>query len=450
MNTEVLEDGSMAPRKKGDLYWKKYKLLEQAEEHRASKGKVKKADVFVSDILKKYHEGKDSGTSELDGNEFRRTPPTSTGRDVLCDAVIRGMRARDRFKESGTGEDILPALDKMITIFFHACGFDEATGKPIDKEEKKAARASYIEAEKAYADALISKGIERPERPHSTLDLQTSRISPNEFSTFSEHIPNNYLGQLNNGSLIATGYYEKEDAGGGLAGVSITAEHGGWKELVWASLPSEKLKEDFLIEFFRFIFDEAEKENKYKGIFMELHMLPETHDVTDILAKAGMDVHFEKNNIYEFTLDDVVKDPSLFKAAEKLSCVPLLFSWGPEKDLIEELIYNEDKAVPVAFPIPWDSYQADISEIHYNEKTKTAGLLLFTKVMEYLVMDLCYGVNAIVLAALIGSALKAAEETYEGSQKVLAPIVSESTRPLIEKMVPNAKRGEIAEAMVWF
>ncbi|GEM_PF-7032389 len=151
METGILSDGSLSPRKKGDLFWKKYKLQEQAErEHKHSRH----AELFIKSVMALYIDTMADPGEKLDGNEFKIFPPTATGWDIKRHALARAMKCRDGFKMDGGGESALAAaLSDTITAFFSARGFDEATGTLTEGTDLKAAQAVLEEKVKLFEEA---------------------------------------------------------------------------------------------------------------------------------------------------------------------------------------------------------------------------------------------------------------------------------------------------------
>ena len=137
-------------------------------------------------------------------------------------------------------------------------------------------------------------------------------------------------------------------------------------------------------------------------------------------------------------------------AAEKLSCTPLIAAGDDIKAFLEKSVTNDERMIPVSLPIPWNEYLQEISLIHANEKKNTSGMFLFSKIGDTVVFDLAYTSNAVIMASLIGNAIKIADSIFDPGQKILVPIVSEATRPLIERLVPKAHRDELLEAILWF
>ena len=161
-----------------------------------------------------------------------------------------------------------------------------------------------------------------------------------------------------------------------------------------------------------------------------------------------MDVSTVKNNIYEFTLKEIKKDRTLVAAADRILCVPLDGVNDTLADAMAEGILSGLKPVPVLYPVPWDNYRKDLSFLYLSDDS--AGMILFSEVGDSIVFDLAYSSNSVVLAGLIGTALKRARKTLSPDQKLLVPIVSEETRALAGRLVPDSRRGNNAEACIWY
>ncbi|MBR4513376.1 MAG: hypothetical protein IKO61_00610 [Lachnospiraceae bacterium] len=341
MNTGILDDGSLSSRLKGDIYWKKQKLILRAEE-----------------------------------------------------ATQRENKARAHFYS------------------------------------KFAERGSY----------------DGPGLFEENVHFSESCLSPTQISAYSELIPENYVSQIKNASLKVTVYKREEE----FAGLAITGIHSGWLEIVWVALPQDKPDGVHTKELMTHIILNAKEFGGYKGVFAELHMSPEENRMKDILSEIGMDIIEKKNNLYEFRIRDMEKTKTLLDAADRIPCVPLLFLTDREKDEIENMLYNEAGSVPVQMPVPWSSFRQDLSLVHYDSAKKTLGLMLVSQVGDSLVIDLLYGKNPMITAAILGTAIRMASDELPASQKVLVPIVLSATRPIVEKLAPDATREELVEAVFRF
>ncbi len=357
MNTGILEDGSLSSRLKGDLYWRKQKLILRAE---AGNTKVKKGTKFF--------------VSRFASDE-----------------------------EIAVGSNTIDAIEEIS---------DEEGG-----------------------NVCI---------PDSSVRITEKNVLPGSLSDYPGMIPENYMEQIENSSLKVTAY----DMDGDFLAVSITGVHSGWLEIVWVTF--KEVKVENAKKLLSYMIYTAKEKGIYRGIFAELHMAPETELMKQVLSACGMHIHERKNNLYECRMEDVVEDKTLTAAASKISCMPLLFFSEPELDEIEQIIYEEAGSVPVPLPIPWGNYRQDLSIVHYDPEKKSLGLFLVSKVGDTFVIDLMYGKNPMVTAAILGTVVKTAKEELENNQKILVPIVLEATRPLVEKLAPTATREDLVSAFVKF
>ena len=280
--------------------------------------------------------------------------------------------------------------------------------------------------------------------------MNTDRyIRPDMLEEYAFCIPKNYHEQIRNGELTAIATYDGNPENGRLFGVIVTASHQGWLEIVWAYTGKEYRLEVQTAEFLRYCIRREQKTGRYIGAFCEIHMEEATALHRDVLALCGMEMHTVKNNIYELRLSDIRHRDMLMKAAEKEECISLEEADEDILELAEETIADDERPVPVPSSIEWESYDPELSRICI-EDDEPKGVLLFSKAADYLVLELAYTVSQSALPAMIGSALSKAEELYPEDQKILVPIVGRGVGDILEKMAPDAERGEILQAVMWF
>ncbi len=457
MNTGILPDGSLTPRLKGDLYWKKQKQMFRTIGF--DKKRVNAA--LMQDLLVRYDNAVQEGIVEpITGDEFTIWPPTAVGTDISLQNKVRAMIYRNTLKKEENHE-ILPLLEDALVKYFEMKGFSEAERKPVEISDVQRLwiAADYDKAIKAYKQFLDSKsgdtaGACAEENDPETFEFSgeySEEIIPiSHLSEYLEHIPENYVGQIKDGSLKATAYYVK--TGGGepsLCGLSVIGVHMKWVELVWL-VPAGEYKNDSdkVSDLLRYIISVHRDEKCYKGLFSEIHKGIEKDTVLEALLKSGMWVFDEKNNNYEFRYKDIKRDKSLLSASEKIACKPLSLLTDDEKAKIEDVLYDSDQLIPVALPIPWNRFRQDLS-FAYSGQLGT-GLLLISEIGDTLDVELLYGSNPVITASLLGTALTGTEGQVSPEQKILVPIVVESSRQLIKRLVDGATRGDITEALVWF
>ncbi len=450
METGIKSDGSLTQRKKGDLFWKKYKLYKQSEmEH----GSSKKSDrnLFMGEVLAEYEDVFGVVSGELDGHEFSEYPPTATGREVKRAAIVRAMRKRDEMQNTEDDSNVLfSALCNAIAALFAMIGIDEKTGKRTPIEDLDALEDDFEEKRKAYEDAFFADK-ENQELKAPAKTFERKRLKPSEFKAFEEYIPGNYLGQLRNGTMMADAYYDGDVSEENFAALMLWAVHEGWKEIIWMSFDDDvKGNEEKTCELLNYVLYEAKEQGEFLGVFKEFHSEEFTGNIERGIGRLGFSVRYEKNNVYECRLSDLVEQATVMAAVARVKCSTVENTDEDTMDGVERRIASNKQPVPVSVPVPWENYRADLSFTCLNRAADEAGLLLVSEIGDSLVLDLVYGSNPIIVAALIGNAIKKAKELLPADQKVLIPIVNTGTVPLIEKMVPTATRGEIAETILWF
>ena len=366
MNIGILPDGSLSSRLKGDLYWKKQKLM------------LRSAQDLSEDNRATVH-----------------------------------FRSKFHMADEKLGKGTFDSMDDLRDA--HA----------IDASDN---------------GTLSAEG-----RPVYNPDITEQRLHPSAIADYSDQIPENYVSQIKNASLTVKTYHD----GDRFLGLTITGVHSNWVEIVWLSR-GDDVSDDEVGQLLALIVDRAYAEKKYLGVFIELHVVPETAAMEKILNTVGMQTIHVKNNLYEFTYKDIVMFDKLLLATQKLPCTPISMLSEDTKIAMEDVVYGDKGPVPVALPIPWSSYRQDLSVANYDKKLADTGLLLVSEVGDTLVVDLLYGKNPVITAALIGNAVKNAEGIVSPDQKFLVPIVLEATRPLVEKLVPNATREDLVEAFIKF
>ncbi len=461
MNIGILPDGSLSERLKGDLYWRKSNLLSCSMAEKGISVRQYNSELLVFDILSKYEEKKnENAEAEPDGLEFKPYPPTASGRDASTSGIVRAMLIRDRYlkKQAMSGSlseeesTVLEMISKAVKLFFHLNRYDVEKGEKAAGEPKREDGKEYVKIVKEYYKYIckinkteVSEENKAPESGYDFDGWKDENIPYENVDKFRKFVPENYLSQIKDGILIVTATYDRNKE---MKGVSITADHERWLEIVWLSFPEEKTDRDTAMAFFSYILERGRSAGIYLGAFMELHMVDGTEKMLPILKETGMDVAIVKNNIYEFTLKEIKWDRTILLAADRMLAVPLSGINKTIADAMAEGILEGSKPVPVLYPVPWDNYRKDLSHLFLNDES--AGMILFSEVGDSIVFDLAYSSNSMVLAGLIGAAMNRADRTLSPDQKILVPIVSEETRALATRLVPNAKRGNNAEACIWY
>ncbi len=273
-------------------------------------------------------------------------------------------------------------------------------------------------------------------------------IHAGNLDVYKSFIPENYYSQIIAGELHADVFFETKGEEEIISGVTVTADHAGWLEIVWVSINalnangfrgSDLLKHRIML---------AQKNGKYVGAFFELHVDEKDKVKPIFFDMAEMNVHLSKNNIFELSLKDIDLG-NLGKTADS-------YEYAPPGELsedtlfdLEDLMESDERPVPKEEEINWDDYLQDIS-IVCMEKGSPVGTVLISEEEDYLVVELVYSKSSKALLGMIDKAVSLAKEKYPDDRKVLIPIVGKGTKGLVERLLPKAKRGEIIEAVIRF
>lgn len=204
--------------------------------------------------------------------------------------------------------------------------------------------------------------------------------------------------------------------------------------------------------FFRFCIRyirDMHKEN-YVGVFVEVY--PDENDmedIRDVLFLVGMNVREAKSNVCEFTLSQVEGADALQKAADKMKCVALSEMAEGDLSVIDTMMQEDERPVPVPLIMDWDSYLPDIS-VFGMKKDVPCGALLFTMREDRLVAQLAYAADPVALPAMLWEAYTRAMEKYGPDQKIEVPVVVNKTEDLVERLVPKVKRDDLLEGLLLF
>ena len=274
-------------------------------------------------------------------------------------------------------------------------------------------------------------------------------IQPRKLSEYEKYIPANYHEQILNGELSAIATYDGDNDDAGLVAIMVSATHQGWFEIVWVHLSREYRSEVTAADYLRYSLRQVRRTHMFTGAFCEVQAEEERALHRDVMTLAGMELVYEKNNIYEIRMSQIRHKNTLLRAAETTKCIPLGSADKLVLEYIEEQIAADPRPIPFPTDVDWDSYDADISRICVIDD-EPAGLLLFSHAEEYLVLELAYSTSERSLPAMIGSAIKYAELKYQPDQKILIPIVGTGVADILNRMVPDVVRGNTLQAVIWF
>ncbi|MCR5098489.1 MAG: hypothetical protein K6B14_06030 [Lachnospiraceae bacterium] len=276
-----------------------------------------------------------------------------------------------------------------------------------------------------------------------------TRIAEGSIREYEDIIPRNYHGEINTGELLAMAIYEEDDS---LYGIMVTDVVDDWLYLVWFYLADPDIKMVEKASFVRYCITQAKGiyDQHLVGAFMEVYPdEEEMRDIKDVMFLVGMNVREAKSNIFEFSLSQVEGVDALKKAATKMECKSLSDMESGDLNVIENMMQEDVRPIPVPMIMDWDSYLPDISVFGIKRKVP-CGALLFSMREETLVAELAYAADPVALPAMLGAAYEKAMEIYGGDQRVTVPVVVNKTENLVEKIVPKADRADVLEGVLLF
>lgn len=279
----------------------------------------------------------------------------------------------------------------------------------------------------------------------------TEQIYSANLMDYTAYIPETYCSQIRRGELNAMVVYDELGDEKRFYAVYVTGRHNGWLEIVWMYFDDQDVCMMDRADFIRFVIrnERSRDDRELKGAFTECHMDEGGEQQQLIYILAGMETSREKNNIYEFSLSQVGQRESLAKMKKRLECRSLSECGDDELDELDAMMQEDDRITPVPLFMDWYEYAPDISKVCFKNG-KPVGAILFTTPGDHLVIELAYTADGMALPVLLANALEEAEKIYSPDTQVLVPVVVNKTSEIVEKMVPEAVRGEIVEGAVWF
>ena len=279
------------------------------------------------------------------------------------------------------------------------------------------------------------------------------RISVFDLEDHKDAIPDNYLRQIRTGELFAGQVFdlvgdEKRDAA-----VYVIGHHRQWMELSWVHFGDADALPVVKADLIRYIIriERAQADSDLKGVFFELHSdeVEDPDELRHILMMAGLYCRESMDYIYSFTLDQVKEREFLAKASGAMECITLKDADDKLLDELDNRIQCDDRPTPVGLFVDWDDYTAEDSVICVKNGRPRGALLLSMK-NDCVVIECAYVADRMALSAMLGNVLPGLEEKYGPWQQMLVPVVLRKTAEIVERLVPDAKRGRIIEGIKWF
>ncbi len=167
-----VETTALSAREKGDIYWRKLKYYLQSVREKGDQSQESRSlQMFAAELLsedttelsRKVREG----SLTINGNEFKRRPPTATGEDVykqnillvkVCAAYFRELtltaKDKDVPKEDrvlvSCLEKLIPVMEQALSVWFAAHGVSVKTGEKLSVKDMDTASGRLSAEIKKY------------------------------------------------------------------------------------------------------------------------------------------------------------------------------------------------------------------------------------------------------------------------------------------------------------
>ena len=237
--------------------------------------------------------------------------------------------------------------------------------------------------------------------------------------------------------------------------IYVTYTVDDWLELVWVKYMDQDILPQVRSYLLYYVIQMEKKRSNdtLKGVFFEIHKdeLEDPIQFKHAMMMAGFETRETLDNIYELSLGQINEKSQKFlaAAARQMKCIPVSSADDILRERLDAMIQEDSRPVPVGMYVNWDDYLEEESLICMKGDTP-CGLMLLSRKKDYIVIDCAYVADKLALAAMSGWAYFVLRKKYGDNQKILIPIVLEKTGLLVEKIAPEAVRGEILEGIKYF
>lgn len=274
--------------------------------------------------------------------------------------------------------------------------------------------------------------------------FESTTITGMSLTKYRDLIPEGYYSKLERNEFDLTVIREIQSGGSIYAGLCVSNHHSEWFEIIWIHLSESVSRDSEIADFLRYITMSARRLVTCEGVFLQIHkseILPRT---AAVLKMAGFETSVHRNNIYSFRICDI--------NSTELKPGNHVFLKDAPPEIIartQNAISKSERPVPVPALVPWEEYNSELSVL-YNGEGSDVGSLLFSDDDGRIVFSLAFATSPVILGQLLYAACDKARKTLSPDTEVLAPVVFEGSRKLIEHFVPNAQSGQVLEATMRF
>ncbi len=271
-------------------------------------------------------------------------------------------------------------------------------------------------------------------------------MSQEDIGLFADMIPDYCLDPLREGSMFGLVVIDRDNMVSPVVGILLYRFVKGYINVEWVALSADYNLPDYGADLVIRLLNKARIMGGVRGVrgrFREGERMSEYFPEYEFSRKT------EPGGIYRFRLADVVNLKGDGSRDRGGSCISLSEAGDEERKGLLAAFSSSEHALPIGHPVPWDSYEQEISMI-YRGKTETEGCILVERKRGELVISLLYSKNPVAGMTLLYRAFTAAAEKYGEEYQIACPVINHVSEGLVKKIVNDPKREEwiLAEALL--
>ncbi len=279
--------------------------------------------------------------------------------------------------------------------------------------------------------------------------IQIKEIHSFDLYEYEDLIPVRYTDAVRLGKLSAYAFYDNTISSETLMGISLENRNTDWVEMVFMNFTEAYRKDPVIADILMEQCQNAKAERRFTGLYMELTDEEERKLYRPGLLMAGMELRDTKSNVFTFHTDAIQNSDILKKSAKDTEAIALSDIDPKDRTEAEMLIRTDPRSIPFPQLVNWQVYDQELSFVLKKDDT-VSGMFLCSRIGESVNIDLAYTRSSVMTPALFGHALILSETLLSPDTEILAATVVPQSRNVIGKMIPEAKRDEITEAVFWF
>ena len=262
-------------------------------------------------------------------------------------------------------------------------------------------------------------------------------------------IPYEYRKQVLAGELFGLATYEERDADAHgrlpITAAALFRWNKNWLEIVWAACAdgfTDNGSQGIMVHYL----DSAHREKGILGAYAECS--EDEVEFREMLSNAGFTIDRTTSNVYEFQAGMIQIPEKLPDEASKKSCTLLMDADRVLRGKILNAIKQDPREIPFTIPANWEIYDGRLSVLYVNDDKYGAFLVSENDGFVSLDMVMTQDVRGFVTMGSVF--LEQFQKICEPELPIIAPVINEEARLLVERLAPDAKRSQIYQAYLRF